>query len=288
MDEDLNHILEKLSAPFDPREVKFKPGHVSGNRALAMPYVDARMVQDRLDEVLGVAGWQDVYECLPDGSVVCKLSLRIGGEWIAKMDVGGQSEQSDEGDRRKAAFSDALKRAAVKFGVARYLYRLPAQWCDFDPVKKRFTRTPTLAAAPPARQPQAKAPAPEAPGVAARKWLVMRDAQVAALGISRPGDLLAYVVRELGLEKAEDLDGLDATKLAWAKEKYRDYLTARKQKAAEHYVKEANAAGWKGDWLKACAAVGIESLNPADTLDSDFAKVLAALKAEAQPVGAAG
>jgi hypothetical protein len=41
------------------------------------------------------------------------------------MDVGGPSEQPDEGDRVKAAFSDALKRAAVKFGIGRYLYRLP-------------------------------------------------------------------------------------------------------------------------------------------------------------------
>jgi hypothetical protein len=62
-------------------------------------------------------GWQDEYECLPDGSVVCRLRLRLGDEWITKMDVGAPSEQPDEGDRRKAAFSDALKRAAVKFGI---------------------------------------------------------------------------------------------------------------------------------------------------------------------------
>src|SRR5690606_31105854 len=117
---------------------------VSGNRALALAYVDARVIQDRLDEVLGVTGWQDEYECLPDGSVVCKLHLRLGSEWITKMDVGGQSEQPDEGDRRKAAFSDALKRTAVKFGIGRYLYRLPEQWADYDPQKRRFVRQPTL------------------------------------------------------------------------------------------------------------------------------------------------
>src|SRR5438094_5089004 len=62
------------------------------------------------------------------------------------MDVGGQSEQPDEGDRRKAAFSDALKRAAVKFGIGRYLYRLPAQWVDYDPVKKQLAQLPQLPA----------------------------------------------------------------------------------------------------------------------------------------------
>ena len=98
-----------LAEPFEAREVKFKPAVVSGNRAMALAYVDARVIQDRLDEVLGVAGWQDEYEVLPDGSVVCRLRLRLGDEWITKMDVGGPSEQPDEGDRRKAAFSDALE-----------------------------------------------------------------------------------------------------------------------------------------------------------------------------------
>src|SRR5690242_20021353 len=137
-------VTEALAAPFQRGEVKFRPGATSGNRALALGYVDARAIQDRLDDVLGVAGWQDEYECLPDGSVVCRLRLRLGAEWITKMDVGSPSEQPDEGDRRKAAFSDSLKRAAVKFGVGRYLYRLPSQWVDYDPKKKQFVRTPPL------------------------------------------------------------------------------------------------------------------------------------------------
>src|ERR1051326_7748168 len=140
----VEELTEALAAPFDPNEVRFKPGVVSGNRALALVYVDARVIQDRLDDVLGVSGWQDEYECLPDGSGVCRLRLRLGEEWITKMDVGGPSEQPDEGDRRKAAFSDALKRAAVKFGIGRYLYRQEAQWVDYDPQKKKFAKQPRL------------------------------------------------------------------------------------------------------------------------------------------------
>jgi hypothetical protein len=112
----------------------------------ALAYVDARAIQDRLDDVLGVAGWQDAYRVLPDGSVVCRLRCLIGGHWITKTDVGGQSEQPDGGDRTKAAFSDALKRAAVKFGVGRYLYRLPSQWVDYDPQRKQFKTSPALPA----------------------------------------------------------------------------------------------------------------------------------------------
>ncbi|MCA1685873.1 MAG: hypothetical protein LC745_07765 [Planctomycetia bacterium] len=39
-----------LAALFDPSEVKFKPQSVKGNRALAICYIDARAVMDRLDE----------------------------------------------------------------------------------------------------------------------------------------------------------------------------------------------------------------------------------------------
>src|SRR5262249_2171413 len=125
-------------------------------------------IQDRLDEVLGVEGWQDDYECLEDGSVVCRLRLRLGDEWVTKVDVGGPSEQPDGGDRLKAAFSDALKRAAVKFGVGRYLYRLPAQWVDYDPHRKQFVRPPTLPAfglpeKPAVMQPEAVVPTARKP-----------------------------------------------------------------------------------------------------------------------------
>ena len=156
---EIEAIAQALSAPFENSEVKFKPQHVSGNRALVVPFVDARVIQDRLDDVLGVMGWQDSYQCLPDGAVVCRLCIRLGVEWITKEDVGGQSEQPDEGDRRKAAFSDALKRAAVKFGIGRYLYRLKPQWVDYDPQKRQLVGTPRLPG-PVATPAPAEAPAP--------------------------------------------------------------------------------------------------------------------------------
>lgn len=202
-DEKIEQLAEALAAPFDVREVRFKPAVVSGNRALALAYVDARAIQDRLDDVLGVTGWQDEYECLPDGSVVCRLRLRIGEEWITKMDVGGQSEQADEGDRRKAAFSDALKRAAVKFGIGRYLYRLPSQWVDYDPKKKQFARTPTL---PPVaiRHPAVRAAetttksknssSMPADGVELRRRVQDYDARLAHHGLCKPGELMAHIV----------------------------------------------------------------------------------------------
>ncbi|MCS6863784.1 MAG: Rad52/Rad22 family DNA repair protein [Gemmataceae bacterium] len=143
---EIQALTAALAEPFDPQEVKFKPQIVKNNRCLAMAYIDARLIQDRLDEVLGVENWQDSYQILPDGSVICRLRLKLGDRWITKTDVGSPSEQSDGGDRMKAAFSDALKRAAVKFGIGRYLYRLPAQWVEYDPVKKQIVQVPKLPA----------------------------------------------------------------------------------------------------------------------------------------------
>lgn len=145
-DPQLQAITAALAAPFEPRDIKFKPQMVKNNRCLAMAYIDARLIQDRLDEVLGVENWEDAYKILPDGSVMCRLRLKLGDRWITKTDVGSLSEQPDSGDRLKAAFSDALKRAAVKFGIGRYLYRLPAQWVDYDPVKKQIAQVPQLPA----------------------------------------------------------------------------------------------------------------------------------------------
>ncbi len=200
---DVKALTRQLADPFDPTEVKFKPQVVSGNRAMALAYVDARVIQDRLDEVLGVEGWQDEYEALADGAVVCRLRLKLGDKWITKSDVGGPSEQPDGGDRMKAAFSDALKRAAVKFGIGRYLYRLPNQWVDWDAQRRQFVQTPKLPAyALPSRPTVPAKPTGRtsglhtlpATGAELQKRLQDYDAKLAAQGLCARGALLKHIL----------------------------------------------------------------------------------------------
>lgn len=140
----LMRVFEELKKPFPLTEIKYKPQTISGNRAMVVHFIDARHVIERLNDFIGPWNWQDEYESLENGSVRCRLSLRINGEWITKCDVGEPSKQPDEGDRCKAAHSDALKRAAVKWWIGLYLYRLPQQWCDYDPQKKRLVKVPEL------------------------------------------------------------------------------------------------------------------------------------------------
>ena len=117
MNTDAKQLSLALTAPFPADAVHWKPLSVKGSRALAAAYLDARAVMQRLDCVFGVGGWKDAYTLTGGGSVVCTLSVKIDGEWIDKTDVGSPSELPDDGDKLKAAFSDALKHAAIKLGI---------------------------------------------------------------------------------------------------------------------------------------------------------------------------
>ncbi|MGC8967835.1 MAG: Rad52/Rad22 family DNA repair protein [Thermus sp.] len=142
----MDEVWRKLAEPFPKGEVQWRIEALSRDkrRALVVPYVDARTVLDRLDKVVGPEGWHDAYEVLSDAERLvkdergerrerlCEVKCRLTVLGVTKEDVG-------EGDSLKAAFSDAIKRAAVKFGVGRYLYRLEKQWVDYDPEKGRFT-----------------------------------------------------------------------------------------------------------------------------------------------------
>lgn len=216
-----SEIMAALAAPFPKWDVSFRPQGGNGNRCLAVVYINARAVMDRLDAVFGIAGWKDEYFAMADGMLKCRLSVKIGDEWISKEDGGKESAQPDKGDRGKSSFSDSLKRCAVKFGVGRYLYRLKSIWVDYDPQKKKILGDPWNLLPPDAR-PEVKretgfAPAP-APAPAKKEKepakgtvydLVDRASGKAFAEKWMPhGDALADVVhRELSEEYGTDMRG---------------------------------------------------------------------------------
>lgn len=156
---DVAEIFRKLAEPFRPEDIQWKPGCVSKDkkRAMAIAFVDARCVMERLDSVLSPACWQDEYTPLPDGSVLCKVSIKIGSDWLVKSDVGVPNPQSDPREAIKGALSDSLKRACVHWGIGRYLYAQENAWLDYDADRKCFKTQPQLPA------PAAPASAPAAP-----------------------------------------------------------------------------------------------------------------------------
>jgi len=123
----VNVIVEKLKEPFERKDIEFRVAKVSKRtrKVLVLAYITSRAVMQKLDAIFGVDGWKDEYEVLQNG-VICKLSVKVNGEFITKQDAAPFTNI----EALKGAFSDALKRAAVKFGVGRYLYQLTEFWAD--------------------------------------------------------------------------------------------------------------------------------------------------------------
>jgi hypothetical protein len=137
--------LIDLKKPFLPKQVSWRVGSTNADKSkgMALAYIDARDVQDRLDEVCGVAGWQCRYIPMHDKKTVCEIGIScpvsggFGGprnEWIWKSDGAGDSDIEAE----KGALSDAFKRAAVRWGIGRYLYDLESPWVALEPAGKSF------------------------------------------------------------------------------------------------------------------------------------------------------
>jgi hypothetical protein len=156
-------LFAALAAPFESHELKVRAGQ-SGRHVY---YITARTAMNRLDSVLGPENWWDEY--VPaESSVLCRLTIRLpDGSTVTKSDAGGYAGLSDSGDDDKSGFSDAFKRAAAKFGVARYLYRdgVPTFVREREP----SFRTSDLGPEPPRDRPRQPRPArPAAPQPASR------------------------------------------------------------------------------------------------------------------------
>lgn len=121
----MKELIEKLAAPFDPSRVSWRVGSTTQakDKGMALAYIDSRDVQDRLDAVCGAAGWQCRYPHAGQ-KTVCEIGVKIEAEWIWKADGAGDSDVEAE----KGALSDAFKRAAVKWGIGRYLYDIESPW----------------------------------------------------------------------------------------------------------------------------------------------------------------
>jgi len=125
--------LIDLKRPFPPEKISWRVGSMTQDKksGMALAYIDSRDVQDRLDEVCGVEGWQCSYPHA-NGKTVCSIGIKVGDEWIWKADGAGDSDIEAE----KGALSDSFKRAAVKWGVGRYLYDLDSPWVQLDDRKR--------------------------------------------------------------------------------------------------------------------------------------------------------
>ena len=125
--------FDRLSEPFPPSLVSWRVGSMNKDKTkgMALAYIDARDVMRRLDDVCGPAGWQARYPHA-NGKTICEIGLCINGEWVWKANGAGDTDIEAE----KGAISDAFKRAAVMWGIGRYLYDLPSPWVAVNQYKQ--------------------------------------------------------------------------------------------------------------------------------------------------------
>lgn len=133
-------LLTQLKNPFDPKFLKWRVGATNKDKTkgIALAYLDAREIYKRLDDVCGIAGWQNTLKRAGDG-FICEISIKIDGEWITKSNAAGDTRV----EALKGGSSDALKRAAAAWGIGRYLYYLPNKWVALDSYKN-LTEIPEL------------------------------------------------------------------------------------------------------------------------------------------------
>ena len=134
---DITELQARLSEPFHPKRVHWRVGSTweRNGKTFTNPlaYIDARDVMERLDAVIGSSGWSDRYEETPSGRIICRLSVVLpmgkdSFEWVTKSDGAGSTGFEGE----KGAISDAFKRAAVKFGIGRYLYGIKSEPVELE------------------------------------------------------------------------------------------------------------------------------------------------------------
>jgi hypothetical protein len=148
-----------LRDPFDEEDIKWRV-QASGIKKDGMPwvrvipYVTGRAIQQRLDDIFGVFGWENIFQETTGTTKLDKsgktvnvgkgylCGIRIknpsSGEWVTKWD--GSEYTNIEG--LKGALSGAMKRTGVMLNIGRYLYRFDEEYALCRPVNNRFSLSP--------------------------------------------------------------------------------------------------------------------------------------------------
>ena len=122
--------LSKLNVATPKDEIKYRPGSTfdwaEKKYARMLAYVDARYIQDKLDEIVGIGNWSNQFHRDEKGILYCTITIKFIREdgvvdSVSKTDVGTESNV----EQQKGEVSDSFKRCAVHFGLARDLYNLP-------------------------------------------------------------------------------------------------------------------------------------------------------------------
>lgn len=143
-------MLEKLSDVFSLPDWEWKIQTCGqgkkGPWAQCVPYITARAIMDRLDAVVGPMNWRaefrDSAAAGLAAGVICRLTLTVDGVEAWKEDGAQQTEI----EAFKGGLSNSLKRAAVHWGIGRFLYEMPVMFAECSAEKQEGMQRGRLAA----------------------------------------------------------------------------------------------------------------------------------------------
>ena len=124
--------INNLKAHFPFEEVDARIQVTSGDKktGMAIFYVDSRAIQNRLDDVIGAFNWSNSFSSWQGNAQICGISIydEARKEWLTKYD----GAENTDIESTKGGLSGAFKRAAVQWGIGRYLYQIPGVWVEIE------------------------------------------------------------------------------------------------------------------------------------------------------------
>ena len=132
-------LRQALTAPFPNGDIEWRVSATNKEKTkgLAVPYVTNRAIQNRLDDTVGIDGWHNEFKPWKDGKAqLCGISIYFHErkQWLTKWDGADDSDIESV----KGGLSDSMKRAAVEWGIGRYLYGMTQVWVRIEQRGKGF------------------------------------------------------------------------------------------------------------------------------------------------------
>jgi hypothetical protein len=176
---DWTAVYAALSEPFDPSLIRYRAGATNRDKthAQALPYVDPRAYEDRLNALVP-GSWEVTFEPWGNDRIICRLTIH----GVTRSSTG-EATDSPDGIAGTSAEAQAFKRACAKFGLGRYLYALTPQWVEYDATRKTVV-----------------APTPRRPETTTDR----RPSQPAGIGRERAADM-ATALERVGIAPSHQL-----------------------------------------------------------------------------------
>ena len=117
-----------LTAPILPNEIEWRvQSQTSTGKLIVVPYINNRCVMHRFDAAFGAENWTSEFREISNG-FLCRLTVTVNKREVYREDGASKTNIEPE----KGGISDAMKRAAVQFGLGRCLYDYPRVFIECD------------------------------------------------------------------------------------------------------------------------------------------------------------